>query len=101
MDSHKHVIGSVELIDFPEWGIAGLRAKVDTGARSSALHVENIEELPGSWVEFDIRLHRKNNERRRRVRARISRHGRVKPSSGETQARLFVRTILRLGPVER
>jgi hypothetical protein len=100
MESQKHVIGSAELVDFPEWGVAGLRAKVDTGARSSALHVENIHELPGGWVEFDVRLLRKNEQRRKRVRARVSRRGRVKPSSGETQARLFVKARMRLGPVE-
>ncbi len=101
MESHKPVIGSAELVDFPDWGVTGLRAKVDTGARSSALHVENIHELPGGWVEFDVRLLRKNEQRRKRVRARVSRRGRVKPSSGETQARLFVKTRMRLGTVER
>ncbi len=101
MESHKAVIGSAELIDFPDWGVSGLKAKVDTGARSSALHVENIRELPGGWVEFDVRLLRKNSQRRKRVRARISRRGRVRPSSGETQARVFVKTRMRLGSIER
>jgi hypothetical protein len=101
LDSHKHVIGSAELVDFPDWGVTGLRAKVDTGAKSSALHVENILELPGGWVQFEVRLLRRDVQRRKRVRARISRRGRVKPSSGETQARLFVKTRMRLGPVER
>lgn len=101
MESPQHVIGIAEYVDFPEWGVAGLRAKVDTGARSSALHVENVRELPGDWVEFDVRLHRRDDRRRQTVRARISRRGRVRPSSGEPQARLFVKTTLRLGPVTR
>jgi hypothetical protein len=100
MESHKAVIGSAELVDFPDWGVTGLRAKVDTGARTSALHVENIRELPGGWVEFEVRLLRKNTQRRKRVRARVSRRGRVRPSSGETQARLFVNARMKLGTVE-
>ena len=52
------VIGWTELVDLPEWGIKDLRAKVDTGARTSALHVENIEELPRGYVRFDVILHR-------------------------------------------
>lgn len=101
MERDRHVVGIAELVDFPDWKVTGLRAKVDTGARSSALHVENIRELPDGWVEFDVRLHRKNDQRRRRVCAQISRRGRVRPSSGESQARLFVRTRVRIGPIER
>ena len=40
------LIGWTEFVDLPDWGVKRLRAKIDTGARTSALHVENIEELP-------------------------------------------------------
>lgn len=95
------VIGWTELVDLPEWGIERLRAKVDTGARTSALHVENVEELPRGFVRFDVVLHREKRDRRIRVRAKISRRGRVRSSTGHQTQRLFVETVLRLGPVER
>src|SRR5690606_20435230 len=50
------VIGLAELVDLPEWRIVRLRAKVDTGARSSALHVENIAEIATSPGRFDVIL---------------------------------------------
>jgi len=95
------VIGWTELVELPDWGIRGLRAKVDTGARTSALHVENIEELPRGWVRFDVVLHRLHRDRRIHVRARVKRRGHVRSSSGHQSPRLFVETTLRLGPVER
>lgn len=95
------IIGSAEFVDLPAWGIRRLRAKVDTGARSSALHVENIKEIDGGRVRFDVRLHRKKSDRRIHVIAHISRRGRVRSSSGQVELRLFVSTLLRMGPFER
>jgi hypothetical protein len=95
------VIGWSEYVDIAEWGITHMRAKVDTGARSSALHVENIEELGKGRVRFDVRLHRKHVDRRVTVEAPILRRGRVKPSSGHSQNRIFVKAKVRIGPLER
>jgi len=95
------VIGWTEFVDFPDWGISAVRAKVDTGARSSALHVENVERLSGNRVAFDIVRNRKSTGRRRRVVAPISRVGRVRSSTGHTTTRTFVEAMVRLGPVER
>jgi hypothetical protein len=95
------VIGWTELVDLPEWGVKRLRAKVDTGARTSALHVENIEELPRGFVRFDVVLHREKRDRRVHVKAKISRSTGVRSSSGHREHRLFVETTLRLGPLEK
>jgi hypothetical protein len=95
------VIGWTEFIDLPDWGVRDLRAKVDTGARTSALHVENIEELPRDFVRFDVVLHRRVRDRRIHVRAKISRRARVRSSTGHQAERLFVETTLRLGPFEK
>jgi hypothetical protein len=95
------VVGFVEHVDLPDWGIVGLRGKIDTGARTSALHVSNIREVAGGRVRFDVRLHRRNVDRTVHVEAKIRRRGRVKPSSGDAQTRIFVVTTLLIGTVER
>lgn len=95
------VVGWRELIAFPEWGVKRIRAKIDTGARTSAIHVEEIEELPGDRVRFELVLREKPERRIKWVEAELARQSRVKPSHGEAQQRLVVRTRIRLGPVER
>lgn len=99
--SRPLVIGFAEYVDIPAWDITGLKAKVDTGARTSALHVENIRETPEGRVRFDVRLHRKNIDRRVSVEAPIKRRGRVRPSSGVAEWRIFVVAVIRIGPVEK
>ena len=95
------LIGWTEFVDLPEWGVKKLRAKVDTGARTSALHVENIKELPMGLVRFDVVLHRMKSDRRIQVKTGVSRRGRVRSSTGHQHERLFVKTVLQLGPVRK
>ena len=95
------VIGWSELIDLPDWRIRGLRAKIDTGARSSALHVEALEVLPRGYVRYKVVCHRDNHDRRVTVIEKITRRSRVRSSTGEYTMRYFVKTRLRLGGIER
>lgn len=95
------LIGWTEFVDLPDWGVKRLRAKVDTGAKTSALHVENIEELPRGYVRFDVVLHRHKRDRRIQVKAKVSRRSRVRSSAGHTSERLFVRTKFVLGSVAK
>lgn len=95
------VIGRTEYVDLPEWGIKRLRAKVDTGARSSALHVEAVETVSAGTISFDVVLGRRGAHTQQRVTARILREGVVRSSNGQRARRIFVATTLRLGPLER
>ncbi|HEY3234813.1 MAG TPA: RimK/LysX family protein [Polyangiaceae bacterium] len=95
------IIGFAEYVDIPEWHIQRLRAKVDTGARTSALHVENIRELSNTTVSFEVRLHRKNLDRRVTVTVPIKRRARVRSSSGVSEPRIVVSAGVRIGGIER
>jgi hypothetical protein len=95
----KLVVGWLESVELPEWRISDLTAKLDTGARSSALHVEALRHEGDGWVRFDVVLEPATELRH--VRARIVREGRVRSSTGHFSHRVFVRTVLRLGELER
>jgi hypothetical protein len=94
-------IGWREVIALPDWGIKRLRAKSDTGARSSAIDVTNIRELPGDRVRFHVRLSRKHPERTKPVEAKIVRRTRVKSSTGHAHERIVVETTVTIGPVTK
>jgi hypothetical protein len=94
----KTVIGWSEVVSLPTWGIRRLKAKIDTGARSSALHVENLVFLPGEVVEFDVVLNLSGTSKHR-VTAPITRWARVLSSNGTGERRPFVKTKMKLGGV--
>lgn len=97
----KVVVGWNEYVELPEWGIRRLGAKVDTGARTSALHVEDIEEIGRGRVRFMVVVHRTKRDRHFPVTTKIVRRGRVRSSNGQYDSRYFVKTLMRLGPVEK
>jgi hypothetical protein len=97
----KVLVGAAEYVRLPAWRVGRVRAKVDTGARTSALHVDNIVELPGDRVCFEVVLHRHGGDHRVRVEAPIARRSVVKSSGGQAEHRIFVRTRMVLGAVER
>ena len=97
----KPIIGRRERISLPDWGIRRVLAKIDSGARTSALHVQNIVDLPGDRVRFDVVLSRTNPDRRVPIEADLSRITRVRPSSGAQHERRVVTTRVRIGSIER
>lgn len=97
----RNLVGWKECVDFPEWGVRHLKAKIDTGARTSALHVEDATRLPGGRIRFYVVLDRRAPRQRVRVETRVRREGRVRSSSGHYTTRVFVATTLRLGGIEK
>jgi hypothetical protein len=96
----KTVVGWVEYVDFPDWGITGLKAKVDTGARTSAVHVENLEAIDHNHVAFDIVIGQRQR-RHHHMKAKVLKWARVRSSNGHYTERCFVKTLIRLGAVEK
>ena len=63
----RTVIGWREWIRMPDLGVRLIKVKVDTGARTSALHVDDLEYLPRNMLRFCV--HPKQRTRRGAVKA--------------------------------
>lgn len=95
-------VGWREWVALPALGLPRLRAKVDTGARSSALHVERqwrFVDGGAPWVGFALlpSAHAAVVE----AAAAIVDERMVTDSGGHRTLRVFVRSTLRLAGVER
>ncbi len=55
--NNKRIIGRLESIDLPDFGLNGITAKIDTGAYNGAIHTTNVEEkeIDGkNIIEFSL-----------------------------------------------
>ena len=95
------VIGWREKIDLPEWGLRRVRAKIDTGARTSAIDVSEIEEIEPGRVRFRVVYHHDPERVTRWIYADTVRTSTVKPSHGETQERHVCLAMVKIGKVQR
>ena len=96
------VIGWREWVGLPGLGIQAVRAKVDTGARTCALHVDaqwRFTEAGGPWVGF--RLTAADGLSPIEAAAPLLIEREVTDSGGHRTMRAFLRTQLRLGGIER
>lgn len=100
-ETNLPTVGWRERVDLPDWGFKRVKAKIDTGARTSAIDVAQIEELPGGRIRFEVVSRVTPSRKTRWVEAKPIRTSTVKPSSGEPQQRYVCLTRVRLGDIER
>lgn len=93
------VLGWREWIAIPELGVAWIKAKVDTGARSCAIHAFDIEELtdgPIPLARFTIHPWQRAIEDAVTVTRPILDRRVVRSSSGHTEERIAVEVDVRV-----
>lgn len=92
------VIGWREIVSLPELGVFDMRAKIDTGARTSALHAEDQDVFDKDgrrWVRFRVPASRHHSDYRVEVPVLDERD--IKNTSGVPETRIVIRTLLHLG----
>lgn len=96
----KIIVGSLEICQLPEIGVNDLQIRVDTGAKTSSLHADNISQFKKSgkpWVTFDIHPNFYNVEQVIHCEAPLHDLRNVKSSNGESQERYVIKTLMQLG----
>ena len=97
---NKTLIGRLESIDLPELAIKDLQVRVDTGAKTSSLHVDNIKKKVIDGVHsvvFDIHPDVHNVDTIAQCSAPISDMRKVKSSNGTSEQRYVIQTLAILG----
>lgn len=96
----KIIVGSEEWCSFPELGIPAIKARVDSGAKTSSIHAFNIHKFRRSgesWISFEV--HPLQGDRRTVIRCEqpILDKRVVKSSSGISETRYVIAAKIKVG----
>jgi len=100
----KRIIGRLELVDFPQFQIEGVEAKIDTGAYTGAIHCTNLQlhKLPDGQTRLRVNLLDDAHPNFDGCLLEFTDFSlrTIKSSNGEAQRRYVIRTVIRLGNEE-
>ena len=92
------VVGWRELVSLPELGLAGIPAKIDTGARTSSLHAEVLDDFTRDGERFVRFAVDWGGERHFCEAVHVDVRG-ITSSNGEQQTRFVIKTPLTIGSI--
>jgi hypothetical protein len=97
------MLGWREWVALPHWGVPAIKAKVDTGARTSALHAFDLETFDRDdepWVRFTVHPWQGSHADEIAVETRQVDRRRVTSSSGAGDVRPVVLAEVEIGGIE-
>ncbi len=89
-------VGWRELVSLPELGLAGIPAKIDTGARTSSLHAHVLDDFRRDGERFVRFAVDWGGERHHCEAVHVDVRG-ITSSNGEQQTRFVIKTPLTVG----
>lgn len=100
---NRPVLGWREWAALPQLDIPAIKVKVDTGARTSALHAYRLEPFTRDgcdWLRFWIHPLQRRTDISRTCEAGVADRRVVRDSGGHAEERYVIRTPLRIGAHE-
>ncbi len=97
MDNDKIIVGSQEWCALPELNIKAVKARVDSGAKTSALHAVNIVPFKKDghlWVSYDVHPLQNNGKTTIHCESPVADKRKVKSTSGIVEVRYVIKTFL-------
>ncbi len=97
---HQAILGWREWLALPDLGIKQIKVKVDTGARTSALHaffVDPFQRKGEEWVRFGIHPLQNNKDKIVECEARIKDSRLISDSGGHREKRFVIESTVVLG----
>ncbi len=98
--THSNTLtGWREWVSLPDLGVDWIKAKIDTGARTSSLHAFDIQEFTRddeAWVRFRVKPWQDSQEDAVVVESPVHDRRAVRSSSGHAQERFVVQLMIRL-----
>ncbi len=94
------VAGWREWVSLPGIGIDSIKAKMDTGARTSCLHafkVEAFDKKGESWVRFSMHPNQNETDTVIQCEAKVLDYRKVTDSGGHSELRYVIRTLVHFG----
>ncbi len=93
-------VGWREWVGLPDLRVDAIKAKIDTGARTSALHAYRIEPFRRAgalWLRFELNPIQRSHAMQVRCEARAVDERTVRNSGGGVERRYIITTMLKLG----
>ena len=89
----KQIIGRKEVVDFPELGLSGISAKIDTGAYSSTLHCRDIKVSEGEQKKLSFKV---LGSPEKEIHFEEFSQKKIKNSFGEAEKRYVIKTQIKI-----
>lgn len=96
----KVIVGSEEWCAFPGIGIPAIKARVDSGAKTSSIHAFNIETFRREgvlWVSFEVHPLQGNRKTVIRCERPVVDKRKIKSSSGVAETRYVIAVTMKMG----